>query len=48
MNWGLLFKGFLFRVLHLFDFLVNIVVNAVHVKDFDGHVVLAEIFIGPH
>jgi len=48
VNWGLLFKGFLFGVLCLFDVPVHVVVNAVHVKDFDGHVVFAEIFIGPH
>ena len=46
MNWGPSFEGVLLRVLCLFDFLINIVVNAVHVEDFDGRVVLAEIFVG--
>jgi len=48
MNWGLSLESFLFGVLCLFDLLVNIVVNAVHVEDFDGCVMLAEIFVGPH
>ena len=48
MNWGPSLESFLFGVLCMFDFLVNIVVNAVYVEDFDGHVVLAEIFVGPH
>jgi len=48
MNWGPLLESFLFGVLCAFDFLVNIVVNAVHVKDFDGHVVFAEIFVRPY
>jgi len=48
VNWGPLFEGVLLRVLCLFDFLVNIVMNAVHVEDFDGCVVLAEIFVGPY
>ena len=48
MDWGPLLEGFLFGVLCLFNFLVDIVMNAVHVEDFDGHVVLTEIFFGPH
>jgi len=48
VNWGLSFEGLLFGVLCLFDFPVHIVINAVHVKDFDGHVVFTEIFVGPH
>ena len=48
VNWGPLLEGFLLGVLCTFDLLVNIVVNAVHVEDFDGRVVLAEIFIRPH
>jgi len=46
MDWGPLLESFLLGVLCAFDFLVNIVVNAVHVEDFDGCVVLAEIFVG--
>jgi len=48
VNWGPSLECFLFGVLRLFDFPVHVVVNAVHVKDFDGRVVLAEIFVGPH
>jgi len=48
VNWGPLLESFLFGVLCLFDLLVNIVMNAVHVEDFDGYVMLAEIFVGPH
>jgi len=48
VDWGPSLESFLFGVLCMFDFLVNIVVDAVHVKDFDRHVVLAEIFVRPH
>jgi len=48
MDWGPLLEGFLFRVLCLFDLLINVVMNAVHVEDPDGHVVFAKVFLRPH
>jgi len=48
VNWGPSLEGFLFRILRSFDFPVHVVMNAIHVEDLDGHVVFAEIFVGPH